>query len=183
VSTLDLQPTLAGERVRLRPLRTDDFDALYAVASDPEIWAQHPDRRRYERSHFEQTYFNGAMASGGALVVLERQSNRVIGATRYYDLNAVGRELAIGYTFIETRQWGTGVNAEMKRLMLDHAFPWAKVVWFHVGSKNRRSCRALEKIGARLSHTAPRAVNGVAHAHAYYQIAASEYLSVADTGK
>lgn len=42
----ELQPTLHGDLVSLRPLRPDDLDALYAVASDPLVWEQHPDRDR-----------------------------------------------------------------------------------------------------------------------------------------
>src|SRR4029077_16908153 len=45
----DLQPTLTGKLVQLRPLRPQDFDALFSSASDPKIWEQHPDSDRYQR--------------------------------------------------------------------------------------------------------------------------------------
>jgi RimJ/RimL family protein N-acetyltransferase len=49
----DLQPTLENTWIRLRPLRAEDFEALYAVAADPLIWEQHPSRTRYQRDVFE----------------------------------------------------------------------------------------------------------------------------------
>ena len=144
----DWQPTLVGERVTLRPMAADDLDPLHAAASDPLIWAQHSVRNRHERSVFER-YFSGAMASGGGLVAIDRESGRIIGASRYYEWNPHDRTVIIGYTFLERPHWGTGTNREMKRLMLDHAFQWASTVWFHVSPENAPSQRALERIGAR----------------------------------
>ena len=64
------QPTLVGTRVTLRPIVADDFDALFAAASDPAIWEQHPDPLRWQRERFE-AYFRGAIESGGGLVVID----------------------------------------------------------------------------------------------------------------
>jgi len=50
--SFDLQPILKGELLRLRPLRLEDFHDLYAVASDPLIWEQHPVRDRYKEEVF-----------------------------------------------------------------------------------------------------------------------------------
>ena len=55
----DLQPTLAGKLIELRPLKPADFDALFAAASDPLIWEQHPENTRYKKDVF-QTYFDSA---------------------------------------------------------------------------------------------------------------------------
>ena len=46
----ELQPTLRGDFVELRPLRPDDWDTVYAAASDPLIWEQHPENERYKLS-------------------------------------------------------------------------------------------------------------------------------------
>ena len=73
VSRCDLQPTLVGETISLRPLIADDFEALYAVASDPLIWEQHPEPLRYQRQVFEE-FFAGALASGGALLLTDNGS-------------------------------------------------------------------------------------------------------------
>jgi N-acetyltransferase len=171
LTPFDLQPTLMGPALTLRPLRPEDFDALYDAASDPLIWIQHPEPTRHQRPVFER-YFQGALDSKGALAVIERASGRMIGASRYYEWNEATREVAIGFTFLARAFWGGVANAEMKQLMLNHAFRWARTVWFHVGAGNHRSQRALEKIGARLSHQGVRDLGGVPHDYLFYQVVA-----------
>ena len=168
----DFQPTLLGQQVALHPLRAEDFEALYGAASDPLIWEQHPEPTRYQRDVFKHNYFAGALASGSAFVVRDRSSDQIIGSSRYYDWNPDTREVAIGYTFVARSHWGSGANPEMKRLMLDHVFRWARVVWFHIGVNNWRSRRALEKIGGVFSHVEDKVIHGIAHPSAYYRIVA-----------
>jgi RimJ/RimL family protein N-acetyltransferase len=79
----ELQPTLTGALVQLRPLRVEDFDDLYAVAADPAIWEQHPSSDRYKEDVF-RGFFREAMESGGALAVIDRSIGRMIGSSRYY---------------------------------------------------------------------------------------------------
>ena len=83
----DLQPVLRGELLELRPLREDDFDALYAAASDPLIWEQHPEPERCTEPVFRQ-FFRGAMESGGAFLALDRSDRRVIGSSRFAGFDA-----------------------------------------------------------------------------------------------
>src|SRR6516162_10240655 len=150
----DLQPTLRGELIELRPLRPDDFDALFSVASDPLIWEQHPESDRYQRDVF-QRYFDGALESKGAFAIIERESGRIIGSSRYCNLNSGNSEVEIGWTFLEREFWGGSFNRELKKLMLDHAFQFVDRVVFVVGEKNLRSQKALEKIGARFLKKKP----------------------------
>lgn len=169
------QPVLAGGRVRLRPLRESDRDALHAAASDPRVWEQHSERDRHERPVFDR-FFDGALAlcaapaTGGALVTEDAANGRVIGSSRYYDWNPADRSVVIGYTFLERAQWGTGANREMKRLMLEHAFRWARTAWFHVSPGNARSQRALEAIGARRDREEIVPVGGVPSPRVIYRI-------------
>ncbi|MFZ5723398.1 MAG: GNAT family N-acetyltransferase [Pseudomonadota bacterium] len=171
--TMNLQPVLTGDTLLLRPLRAEDFAALYAVASDPLIWEQHPDPTRWQRPVFEK-FFSAAMESGGAFLIVEKATGNVLGSSRYYDWNPQEQSVAIGFTFLHRSCWGGKTNAELKKLMLDHAFRHAKTVWFHVGVNNMRSRRAMEKIGGRYSHTGPFLRSGVATEHAYYRIDAPE---------
>jgi RimJ/RimL family protein N-acetyltransferase len=145
----ELQPSLQNQRIRLRPLHAGDFEALYAVASDPLIWEQHPSRERYRREVFDN-YFKGAMESGGALLIRDGQSDVILGSSRYYDWDDGGRCVAIGYTFIARSHWGRNYNRELKTLMLDHAFQFVDRVVFHVGANNMRSRMAMQKLGATL---------------------------------
>ena len=142
----DPQPVLSGELLELRPLRHENFGPLFAVASDPLIWEQHPDRERYTESGF-RTFFLEAIGSGGALVARERAQGSIIGSSRFHGYDATTRELEIGWTFLARQYWGGRYNREMKRLMLEHAFRWVDQVLFVIGPENYRSQRAVEKIG------------------------------------
>ena len=162
------QPTLRGEHVQLRPIRADDLDALHAAAADPLVWEQHSERNRHERPVFER-FFAGALECGGGLVALDA-AGQVIGSSRYYDWDPSDRSVVIGYTFLARSHWGNGTNREMKRLMLDHAFRWAKTAWFHVSPGNVRSQRALERIGARLDRQQDVSVGGTMSPRMIYRI-------------
>jgi len=145
--SFDLQPVLTGDFIELRPLREDDFPVLFAVASDPLIWEQHPDPDRCTEPVFRQ-FFRGAMESGGAFLAIDRKDGRVIGSSRFAGYDETESEIEIGWTFLARSHWGGTYNPEMKRLMLAHAFKFVRRVIFRVGTNNRRSQRALEKIGA-----------------------------------
>jgi RimJ/RimL family protein N-acetyltransferase len=142
----DLQPTLKNEWITLEPLGSGDFEALYAVASDPLIWELHPNKDRYRREVFAG-YFDGAIASGGAFRVIDSTNGSLIGCSRYYDLDESARSVAVGYTFIARHAWGGRCNRALKALMLDHAFRFVDRVIFHVGVGNLRSRKAMEKLG------------------------------------
>jgi RimJ/RimL family protein N-acetyltransferase len=145
--SFDLQPILKGEILALRPLQTDDFHGLYAVASDPLIWAQHPASNRYEKAIFEG-FFREAIESGGALIAVDSKNNQIVGSSRFYGYSEEKSEVEIGWTFLARSHWGGIYNYEMKQLMLRHAFKFVNKVVFLVGPGNLRSQRALEKIGA-----------------------------------
>src|ERR1700710_2959495 len=130
--TFDLQPVLRGELLALRPLAEDDFDALFAVASDPLIWEQHPASDRYKEEVFRE-FFREAMESGGAFVVLDASDDRVIGSSRYLGYDPERSEIEIGFTFLARAYWGGACNREMKDLMLQHAFRFVRHVVFLVG--------------------------------------------------
>jgi RimJ/RimL family protein N-acetyltransferase len=143
----DLQPVLTGDIIALRPLREEDFPTLHEVASDPLIWEQHPESDRWTEPVFRQ-FFRGAMESGGAFAALDRNDGRIIGSSRFAGYDEAASEIEIGWTFLARSHWGGTYNREMKRLMLTHAFQFVRRVVFRVGPNNRRSQRALEKIGA-----------------------------------
>lgn len=177
---IDLQPILIGEKLKLRPLAPEDFEALYLAASDPKIWALHPDSERYKRDIFQQRFFESALASGGALAIEEADSGHVLGSSRYYEWNPETEEISIGYTFIERCHWGKGTNSELKQLMLSHIYQWVGVVWFHVGKTNMRSRIAVEKLGATLSHQKERDLEGKPFTQLYYKLEASRFCAHQD---
>lgn len=145
---MQLQPTqLYNSLVRLQPLQPTDFERLYAVASDPLIWEQHPNPDRYKRDIFS-TYFEGALASGGAFLIEDAATGAAIGSSRFYDYVPESSEVKIGYTFFARSHWGGQYNPQVKALMLNHAFQFVDTVIFHVGASNWRSRKAMERLGA-----------------------------------
>jgi RimJ/RimL family protein N-acetyltransferase len=142
----DLQPTLTGTLLILRPLQPADFDALFDVARDPLIWEQHPCSDRYQEPVF-RAFFGDALESAGALLAQDKKDGKAIGSSRFYGYDSTRSEVEIGWTFLARSHWGGRYNGEMKRLMLDHAFRFVSQVVFLVGPRNFRSQRAMEKIG------------------------------------
>ncbi len=164
---LNLQPNLIGERIELRPMRESDFEALYAVASDPLIWEQHPHHDRWRPEVF-RAFFDKGLQSGGALVVIDRATGRIIGSSRFHSHDeADGGDLEIGWTFLARSHWGGSTNREMKRLMLEHAFNYVDRVMFLVGAGNIRSQRAMEKNGGVRTGTRP---DHLGREHVVYKI-------------
>jgi N-acetyltransferase len=153
--SFDLQPHLKGDLIELRPLASGDWHELFAVASDPLIWEQHPESDRYKEDVFK-IFFDDALRSGGAFIVIDTQTQQIIGSTRFHGYDPEKSEIEIGWTFLARKYWGGRYNAEMKQLMLTHAFKFVENVVFFVGENNIRSQKATEKIGAVKSGTAKR---------------------------
>jgi RimJ/RimL family protein N-acetyltransferase len=144
--SFDLQPNLKGELIELRPLKPEDWDDLFAVASDPLIWEQHPESDRYKEDVFK-VFFREALECGGAFVIIDKKGQRIIGSTRFHGYAPEKSEIEIGWTFLARKYWGGRYNRELKQLMLAHAFKFVENVVFYVGQNNVRSQKATEKIG------------------------------------
>lgn len=145
------QPILEDARVLLRPLRPENFEALYAVASDPAIWEQHPAKERSQREGFTR-FFEEALASGSALLILDKSTGEVIGTSRYNRVQESEDALEIGWTFLARRYWGGTYNAAIKALMMNHAFRHYGKLLFYIHHENLRSQRAIQKLGGRRIH-------------------------------
>ena len=159
----DLQPHLIGELIEVRPLASDDWEGLFAVASDPLIWEQHPANDRWREEVFRE-FFREALETGSAFVVIDRETGRIIGSSRYFGFDSSESVVEIGWTFLARAYWGGKYNGELKRLMLDHAFRFVERVLFVIGVTNFRSQKAVEKIGGvrvgRREKVVPRGIVG-----------------------
>ena len=169
MGSFELQPHLVGDLLELRPLRPEDWESLFRVASDPLIWAQHPAYDRHQEKVFRE-FFLGALESGGAFVAIDRTTQEIIGSSRYCAYDPEKREIEIGFTFLARSHWGGKYNGEMKRLMLGHAFQFVDTVVFLVGEGNLRSRRAMEKIGGVQTGRREANLNGRLVIHVVYQI-------------
>ena len=167
---MNLQPTLAGEWVVIRPTLPEDWDDLFAVASDPLIWEVHPAKDRWQESVFRK-YFADSLASGGGVTILDKAPGKIIGASRYAFPDAKRDEVEIGWTFIAREYWGGTYNREIKRLMLDHIHRFVSGAVFVVGQDNIRSRKAMEKIGGVLEEgRIERGDGSLLPDHVYYVI-------------
>ena len=143
---------LQTEHFFLEPLTPKAFDALYAVASDPLLWEQHPEADRWKRPKF-QYFFDGGLTNDlGCFVIKEKRSGRPAGSSRFYGYDEADRCIRIGYTFIARELWGTSANREIKEAMLLRAFNAVDRVFFDIGPQNFRSIAAVKKLGAVFSH-------------------------------
>jgi N-acetyltransferase len=164
-----LQPHLVGDLLEVRPLRPEDWEALFAVASDPLIWEQHPAHDRYKEEVFKD-FFREALESGGAFVVIDRKTQKIIGSSRYFGFDPGKQEIEIGWTFLARSHWGGKYNGELKRLMLDHAFRFVENVVFVIGPSNFRSQKAVEKIGGVMIERQETNLHGKRVEHVIYRI-------------
>lgn len=146
------------------------------MAADPLIWDQHPEPNRYQEATF-RAFFEEALTSGGALVALDRANGRIIGSSRYHGYDAERSVIEIGWTFLARAYWGGRYNGEMKRLMLEHAFRLVKRVVFIIGPENRRSQRAVEKIGGVRAGTT---TNAQGRERVVYELTPARYARVKD---
>jgi RimJ/RimL family protein N-acetyltransferase len=125
-----------------------DFEPLYAVASNPGVWEQHPEKDRWKRPAFS-AFFQAAMENDiGCFTVRDKTTGVVIGSTRFYSHDAAGEAVRLGYTFLCPSYWGSGANQEMKEVLLEFAFTIVENVYFDIGKDNFRSRKAVEKLGA-----------------------------------
>ena len=140
--------------MRLEPLTLVHVPGLFAIGQDEEIWRwlysappiNVDEMRAWVADALE------AQSRGGELpfAVVEQASGTVIGTTRYMGINAAHGQLEIGWTWYGRAYWGTSVNPECKYLLLRHAFESLECirVQFATDSRNERSQRAIERIGA-----------------------------------
>jgi N-acetyltransferase len=142
----DFQPQLTGDLIALRPMFEADFEALYAVASDPLIWAMHPTHERWQRPVFRAN-IDEAFAEHGGLVAIDKATDTIIGFSRYSQIAVGPDEIEIGWSFLARNYWGGRYNRDMKAIMIAHALKSFDRVIFRVGETNIRSRHAMEKIG------------------------------------
>lgn len=142
-----LQPALQTDALQLLPLQDSDFADLYAVAADPAVWAQHPNKDRWQQPVFT-TFFEGALQSQGAFKIVDKTTGATLGSTRLYDYDAQENSILVGYTFYGTASWGKGINLAVKALLLDYVFQFVETVRFHIGAGNVRSQLAIQRLGA-----------------------------------
>ncbi len=145
--------TLEGSSVRLEPLGLEHLTGLTAIGLDSEIWRWMPTSIQTPgemRGYLDKALAGRDTGTEMPYATIERSSGKVIGGTRYMNIEPHHRRLEIGYTWIAPAWQRTTINTEAKLLMLGHAFNvlGALRVEFKTDSLNDRSRTALLGIGA-----------------------------------
>lgn len=144
---------LEGGTVRLEPLSLDHLDGLCEVGLDPELWrwtTSRVDSRERMRSYVETALSEQARGVSLPFATVERASGRVIGSTRFGNIDRANRRVEIGWTWVARPWQRTAANTEAKLLMLTHAFDVLDClrVELKTDALNQRSRSAIRRLGA-----------------------------------
>ena len=178
--------TPTGEKIILEPLSMEHKDGLIEAVKDGELWnlwftsVPSPDKvENYIKTALDMRENTGAMP----FAVLEKETGKVIGSTRYYNIDEDNHRVEIGYTFYAKSHQRTMVNTESKYLLLSHAFENldAIAVEFRTHWHNHKSRAAIARLGAKQdgvlrNHT--RSADGVYRDTVVFSIINSEWPTV-----
>lgn len=144
---------LQNEAVLLRKMTLEDTQAIADIAMDERIWTY--TQYTVENSTDVQNYVKSVLASSldGSqypFVIIDRHTNKIVGSTRYYNIDSVNKRLELGYTWITPSYWRTNINTNCKYLLLEYCF---EQLGYHrlqlaADERNIRSCTAMKRIGA-----------------------------------
>jgi len=150
-----IQPiTLAGNYAILEPLSLEHLEGIKEAVQDGELWKlwftsiPAPDRA--------EEYINIALDmrdNKGALpfIIREKESNTIIGSTRYFNVDEVNQRLEIGHTWYAESYQRTAVNTECKYMLLSHAFEKLEAIAVELRTHwhNHKSRAAIARLGAK----------------------------------
>jgi len=146
--------TLTGRFVTLQPLSPEHLTGLQEAASDGELWKLF--FTSVPKPEEMQQWLEAALAlqqknEAQVFVVFENFSGKIVGTTRYCNLDTANRRLEIGYTWYAKRVQRSAINTECKLLLLRHAFEQLNciAVEFRTDWLNQTSQRAIERLGAK----------------------------------
>jgi RimJ/RimL family protein N-acetyltransferase len=177
---------LKGDEIELLPLEKEHLENLFFAASNKEIWELTSVDYSVEEIFYPN--FNNAMndrekGTVYPFIIVHKDSNKIIGTTRFLEIYPNDKKLEIGVTWIMKEYWGTTVNLECKLLLLNYCFETLKTnrVQFRAKDNNLRSRKAIEKIGGifegilRKDKIEP---NGIPRNTAFYSILGNEWENV-----
>lgn len=146
--------TLTGRVIRLEPLTMDHYDGLHEVGLDPDLWRLTTSGMRTPddmRKYIESAALAHQQGTALPFATIEQSSGRVIGSTRFANIDLANRHAEIGWTWIARPWQRTAVNTEAKYLMLKHAFETLGFIRVELKTDvlNERSRNAILRIGAK----------------------------------
>lgn len=176
---------LQGRHVRLEPLSMEHLDALCEAVSDGKLWeiwyATVPAPEQMKS--YLQNAIDAAAKGNIAYAVFCKRQQKIVGSTRFYNVDAYTQRASIGYTWYAKSAQGTAVNPECKLLLMHYLFELkqAVAVEFMTNFMNRQSRAAIESLGAKqdgiLRHHI-RLPNGLLRDSVVYSIIDAQWPSV-----
>jgi RimJ/RimL family protein N-acetyltransferase len=150
---IELPPILENEYVKLMPLTLENYHQLISVASEPKLVQYSPADIASEeglKKYVERALDDQEKKDAIPFIIYDKKNKEYAGSTRYMNIDWVNKVLHIGATWIGRAFQGSGLNGQMKYLMLNHAFgPMGfEKVEFRIDQRNMRSRKAVEKLGA-----------------------------------
>jgi RimJ/RimL family protein N-acetyltransferase len=177
---------LQGSLVNLIPLEESHLNELSLLAKDERIWKHLPkdgSDTAIFLTEYRDTLNEREKGNHYPFVILNKQTNKLIGSTRLFDIHPQHRNLEIGWTWLHPDYWGTAINFECKLLLLTYCFDILKTirVQLKTSDTNLRSRRAIEKIGAQFEGVLRKdriRDDGTIRNSAYYSILDDEWENV-----
>ncbi len=145
---------LYGDAAKLEPLDPSHAEDLLAAGADPEIWRYmpipQPGSVTEVRQWIDEAWKLAATGEQLPFAIIDPETGRAVGSTRYLEIHRHWRTLEIGWTWLAASVQRTAVNTEAKLMLLKHAFEdqGALRVQFKTDGRNLRSQEALERLGA-----------------------------------
>ena len=146
---------LENDRVRLSPLTLDNYTNLQFIASEHNLVQYSPSDiasptalRNYVKTALDQQKNKSSLP----FIIYDKKSRAFAGCTRYMNIDFTNKVMEIGSTWIGKKFQGTGLNSEMKTLLINHAFDELgfEKITFRIDERNMQSRKAVEKLGAVL---------------------------------
>lgn len=147
---------LENDHVRLIPLSEKyAADLLYYALNEPDIWyfsSDKPTNNENMLLYIKQALAMRTEKQGYAFVVLDKKQNKIVGSTRYYNMDLRNKVSAIGYTWYSKSAQGTGINKNCKYLLFEFLFEKVQFerVQFEADNENKRSLSAIKSLGCSL---------------------------------
>ncbi len=144
---------LVGQKVKIRPMEQDDLIELYNAGNSADIWTYMPmsvqsldDMKRL----IDNALKAREQGTEFPFVIIAKDSQKIVGSTRFLDISTANRSLEIGWTWLSPAVWRTSINMESKYLLLRHCFEMLGTirVQLKTDGRNQRSQKAIERLGA-----------------------------------
>lgn len=145
--------TLENDIVKLKPLELNDSAGLLTAGSYPEIWSYMSmtiEKRKDVDNFVEKALMAKQQQTEFPFVIVDKQSGKIVGSTRFMNIDEQHQRLEIGYTWLTSAYWRTAINTNCKYLLLQYCFEqlYLRRVQIKTDHNNRRSQNAIERIGA-----------------------------------